>query len=248
MTTLTAPQRVALVTGASGGIGRQTALRLAADGMHIVVHYVGNKDAADETVQTITSQGGQAIAARADVGEAEQVAALFDAAQGAFGGVDVVVHAAGVMKLAPVKDIDFDDFDLMIRSNIRGTFLVTQQAARRVRSGGAIINFSTSITRLLQPSYAAYAATKAAVEVLTPILAKELKGRDVTVNAVAPGPVETPLFTEGKTQEQIDGAANAAPLGRLGQPADIADAVAYLAGPSARWVNAQTIFVNGGIA
>lgn len=248
MSSTRTPRRVAIVTGASGGIGRETAKRLAADGLAVVVHYAGNADKAADLAAEITSDGGSATAVQADVGDAVQVTALFDAAETAFGGVDVVVHAAGVMILSPLADIDFEDFDRMMHSNLRGTFLVAQQAARRVRGGGTIINFSSSVTRLRQPNYSAYAATKAAVEVLTPILAKELQGKDVTVNAVAPGPVDTPLFTNDKSPEEIDGAANATPLGRLGKPADIAETISYLASPHSRWVNAQTIFVNGGIA
>ncbi|WP_433247711.1 SDR family oxidoreductase [Streptosporangium sp. CA-135522] len=242
----TTSSRVAIVTGGSRGIGRQTVERLAADGYAVVVNYAGNQAEADAAVAAVTEAGGQAIAVRADVGDEKAVAALFDAAEQAFGGIDVVVHAAGVMILAPVVDIDLDALDRMHRTNIRGTFVVDQQAARRVRDGGAIINFSTSVLGLALPGYAAYAATKGAVEAVTLILARELRGRDITVNAVAPGPTATDLFLDGKDEETIARMAAQPPLERLGTPADIAEVVAFLAGPG-HWVNGQVIRANGGI-
>ncbi|MBB5791139.1 SDR family oxidoreductase [Jiangella mangrovi] len=240
-------ERVAIVTGASGGIGRASALRLAADGTAVVVHYNGNKDRADETVATIAASGGHAVAAGGDIADEEAAAALFDVAKRAFGGVDVLVHTAGIMPLAPIAQLDLEVLDRVLRVNVRGTVVVDQLAARLVRPGGAIINLSTSITRLQAPAYGAYAASKGAVEALTLILARELRGRDITVNTVAPGPTATPLFLEGKSPELIEQIANNNPFQRLGYPGDIAEAVAFLAGP-ARWVNGQTIFVNGGAA
>jgi 3-oxoacyl-[acyl-carrier protein] reductase len=245
-TTPTAP-RVAIVTGASGGIGRAAALRLAADGMAVVVHYAGNRDRAQETVAAITAAGGTATAIGGDVADEAAMTALFDATQERFGGIDVVVHTAGIMPLAPIAEMDLAVFDQVQRTNVRGTFVVDQLAARRVRAGGAIINFSTTITRLQNPTYGAYAASKGAVEALTLILARELRGRDVTVNAVAPGPTATPLFLDGKPQQVIDHIASLNPMERLGTPEDIAEAVAFLAGPG-RWVNGQVLFANGGAA
>lgn len=247
MATSTGQQRVAIITGGSGGIGRETAQRLAADGMAIVVHYAGNGDHAEEVVKTITDLGGQANSAQADVGDEKEVAALFDETESRYGGVDVVVNTAGIMLLAPIVDYALDDFDRMVRTNLRGTFLVSQQAARRVRSGGAIINFSSSVVKLALETYTAYAATKGGVEAMTMILARELRGRDITVNTIAPGPTATPLFLEGKPQEVVDHMASMAPLERLGQPADAAEVIAFLAGP-ARWVNGQMIYANGGVA
>jgi len=238
--------RVAIVTGGSGGIGRAVAERLAADGMSVLVHYAGNPARAQETVDAIVAAGGTASAARADVADENEVGALFDEAEQRYGGVDVVVHTAGIMLLSPLAELDLDDLDRMHRTNIRGTFVVDQQAARRVRSGGAIINFSTSVTKIALPSYTAYAASKGAVDAMTLILARELRGRDITVNAVAPGPTATPLFLEGKEQSVVDHMASMTPLERLGTPADIAEAVAFLAGP-ARWVNGQVVYANGGI-
>jgi 3-oxoacyl-[acyl-carrier protein] reductase len=238
--------RVAIVTGGSGGIGRAVAERLAADGMRVLVHYAGNPGRAKETVDEIVAAGGTATAIQADVADENEVAALFDEAERRYGGVDVVVHTAGLMLLAPLAELDLDDLDRMHRTNIRGTFVVDQQAARRVRSGGAIINFSTSVTKIALPTYTAYAASKGAVDAMTLILARELRGRDITVNAVAPGPTATPLFLDGKEQSVVDHMASMAPLERLGTPADIAEAVAFLAGP-ARWVNGQVLYANGGI-
>ncbi|MDF9811551.1 SDR family oxidoreductase [Streptomyces sp. SPB162] len=245
-TTSAASNRVAVVTGGSRGIGRQSAERLAADGFAIVVNYAGNQTEADATVAAISAAGGRAVAFRADVADEVSVSALFDTAERTFGGVDVVVHAAGVMTLAPLVDTDLDALDRMHRTNIRGTFVVDQQAARRLRGGGAIINFSSSVVGLAIPGYAAYAATKGAVEAMTLILARELRGRDITVNAVAPGPTATSLFLDGKDEETIARMAAQAPLERLGTPQDIAEVVSFLAGP-ARWVNGQVLRANGGI-
>ncbi|MFZ8756907.1 SDR family oxidoreductase [Microbacterium sp. HMH0099] len=239
--------RVAIVTGGSGGIGRASAERLAADGMAVVVHYAGNKDRADETVARVMDAGGRAVAVGADIADEAQMAVVFDMAEERFGGVDVLVHTAGIMMLSPLVDLDLDTFDRVQRTNVRGTFVADQLAARRMRAGGAIINFSTSVTRLQIPGYGAYAASKGAVEALTLILARELRGRDVTVNAVSPGPTATPLFFEGKSPEQIEGIAASTPMGRLGTPDDIAETVSFLAGP-ARWVNGQVLYVNGGAA
>jgi 3-oxoacyl-[acyl-carrier protein] reductase len=238
--------RVAIVTGASGGIGHEVAVRLAQAGMSVAVHYAGNRDRAKAVADEIVAAGGRAMVVSADVADETQVAALFDAVEAAFGGIDVVVNTAGIMLLAPLTELNLDDFDRMHRTNVRGTFVVSQQAARRVREGGAIINFSSSVTKIALTAYTAYAATKGAVDSMTLILAKEMRGRDVTVNAVAPGPTATPLFLDGKPQQAIDNLRNMSPLQRLGEPNDIAEAVAFLAGP-ARWVNGQIIYVNGGV-
>ncbi|MEV0489813.1 SDR family oxidoreductase [Streptomyces atratus] len=242
----TTPRRVAIVTGGSRGIGRASAERLAADGFAVVINYAGNRTEADAAVAAVAAAGGEAIAHRADVADEDAVAALFDAAEEAFGGIDVVVHAAGVMELAPLVDLDLDGLDRLYRTNVRGIFVVDQQAARRVRDGGAVINFSSSVLALALPGYSAYAATKGAVEAMTLILARELRGRDITVNAVAPGPTATALFLDGKDEETIAKLAGQAPLERLGTPQDIAEVVAFLAGP-ARWVNGQVVRANGGI-
>jgi 3-oxoacyl-[acyl-carrier protein] reductase len=239
--------RVAIVTGGSRGIGRAAAERLAADGMAVVVGYAGNEAEAKAAVAAIQAAGGSAVAVRADVADEAAVDAMFETAEREYGGVDVVVHAAGVMVLGPLATLDLDDLDRMHRTNIRGTFVVDRAAANRVRSGGAIINFSTTVTRLSLPNYSAYAATKGAVEALVPILAKEMRGRDITVNAVAPGPTATALFLDGKDDETIERMAKMNPMERLGQPADIAETVSFLAGPG-RWVNGQTVYVNGGVA
>lgn len=238
--------RVAVVTGASGGIGRAVATRLAEAGMTVVVHYAGNADRAKEVVDAVESLGGRATAVGADIADESDVAALFAVAEEAYGGIDVVVNTAGIMLLSPLAELSLEDFDRMHRTNVRGTFVVSQQAARRLRPGGALINFSSSVVKIALPSYTAYAATKGAVDAMTLILAKELRGRDVTVNAVAPGPTATPLFLDGKDDAAVDQLATMAPLERLGTPHDVAETVAFLAGP-ARWVNGQVLYANGGV-
>ncbi|MFE2416197.1 SDR family oxidoreductase [Streptomyces hokutonensis] len=247
MTDTDTTTRVALVTGGSGGIGRAVAERLAKDGIAVGVHYAGNKAKADETVAAIVAAGGRAIPVGGDVADEDAMSAAFGAVEQEFGGIDVVVNTAGIMLLSPIATLDLDDLDRMHRVNIRGTFVVSQQAARRVRGGGAIINFSTTVTRTKFPAYGGYVASKAAVEAMTLVLARELRGKDITVNAVAPGPTATPLFLNGKDEATVENLAKAAPLERLGTPDDIAESVAFLAGP-ARWINGQVLFANGGLA
>jgi 3-oxoacyl-[acyl-carrier protein] reductase len=242
-----ADQRVAVVTGASRGIGRAIATALAADGQAVVVGYAGNDVAAKAVVDEITAAGGSAVAARADVADESEVAAMFDTAVEAFGGVDVVVNSAGRLALSPIAELDLDVLDELHRTNIRGSFVIARESARRLRTGGAIVMLSTSVVGLQFPNYGAYAASKGAVEAMTLILARELRGRDITVNVVAPGPTATELFLEGKDEATIERLAKQPPLERLGTPADIADVVAFLAGPGGRWVNGQVLRANGGI-
>lgn len=239
--------RVAIVTGGSRGIGRAAVARLAADGYSVVVGYAGRKDAAEDAVAAAVAGGTSAIAVLADVSDERQVAALFDRAEQEFGGTDVVVHAAGKMMLSTIADLDLAELDDLHRTNIRGTFVVAQQAVRRLRTGGALVNFSTSVVGLAFPTYGAYSASKGAVEALTLVLARELRGRDVTANTVAPGPTATDLFLDGKDRETIDRLAKQPPLERLGTPEDIAEVVAFLASPAGHWVNGQVVRANGGI-
>ncbi|GAU80290.1 SDR family oxidoreductase [Bosea sp. BIWAKO-01] len=239
--------KVAIVTGASGGIGAAVAERLARDGFTVVVNYAGNAASAEALVARIEAAGSRAVAAQADIADVEAVRRMFDSTEAAFGGVDVLINNAGIMTLATIADSDDALFERQIAVNLKGTFNTLREAARRLRDGGRIVNFSSSVTGLLQPGYGVYAATKAAVEAMTSILAKELRGRSITVNAIAPGPTATKLFLDGKSQEVIDRLAKLAPLERLGQPRDIADAVAFLAGPDGAWINGQTLRANGGI-
>lgn len=239
--------KVAIVTGASRGIGAAIAERLARDGFNVVVNYSGDAAPAQALVRKIEEAGGRALAAKADVSDPSAVRRLFESAETAFGGVDVLVNNAGIMPLANVADTDDATFDRVFAVNLKGTFNTLREAAQRLRSGGRIINFSTSQVGLLHPTYGIYAATKAGVEVMTSVLAKELRGRNITVNAVAPGPTATNLFLQGKSQDVIDRFAQLAPLERLGRPEDIAGVVSFLAGPDGGWVNGQTLRANGGI-
>jgi 3-oxoacyl-[acyl-carrier protein] reductase len=242
-----APQpRVVIVTGGSGGMGSAIVERLAGEGMHVVVHFSGNKVRADEVVARVTEQGGTATALGGDVADEQDMTKLFDETERLYGGVDVVVHTAGVLFQSTMADLDLKEFDRVLRTNVRGTFVVDQQAVRRVRDGGAIINFSTSVIKRALPTYATYAASKGAIDAITMILAKELRGRDITVNTVAPGPTATAMFVTGKDQATLNAAGQASALGRLGEPEDIASVVAFLAGP-ARWINGQVIYCDGGL-
>src|SRR3984957_3598826 len=238
----------AIVTGASGGIGRAVAKRLASDGFRTAVHYAGNPAKAQEVVDEIKAAGGQAVALQADIANAEAVENLFQQAQDIFGRIDVVVNNAGIMPLSPIAKSDVELFDKVIATNLRGTFLVLAQAAQHIAPGGRIIAFSSSVLAKSFPSYGPYIASKAGVEGLVHVLANELRGRNVTVNAIAPGPVATELFLDGKTEEQIKQIGSMAPLERLGQPDDIAGIVSFLAGPDGGWINAQILRANGGFA
>jgi 3-oxoacyl-[acyl-carrier protein] reductase len=240
-------QKSVIVTGASRGIGRAIAQRLAADGYAVVVNFAGNRAAADEALAAINASGGKAIAVQADVSKSADVVRLFDETEKAFGGVDALVNNAGVMSTIPIAETDDAAFERMFDVNVRGTFLTLREACTRMRDGGSIVNFSTSATLLQLPGYATYCATKAAVDVYTTILAKEMRGRSIRVNSVAPGPVATELFLDGKSPEVVSRLANLNPFGRLGEPEDIARVVAFLLGPEAGWINGQTVRANGGM-
>jgi 3-oxoacyl-[acyl-carrier protein] reductase len=244
---MTLAGRVALVTGASRGIGRAIALRLARDGAAVVVNYAGRREAAEAVAGEIAQGDGRATAVQADVSKVPDVGRLFDATFNAFGRLDVLVNNAGVILYKLLADTTEEEFDRLMAVNVKGTYFCCQQAAKRLADGGRVVNVSTSITALMQPTYSAYAASKGAVEQITRVLAKELGHRQITVNCVAPGPTDTELFGEGKTEEQKQAFGRMAALGRLGRPDDIADAVAMLCGPDAGWVSGQTIRVNGGL-
>ncbi|MBZ7924769.1 SDR family oxidoreductase [Ensifer adhaerens] len=244
---MSATQKVALVTGASRGIGAAVAQRLGRDGFSVIVNYSGSSDAAAAVVSEIGREGGKAVAVQADVSDATAVKRMFDSAEADFGGVDVLVNNAGVMMLAPLAKADDDNFSKQIDINLKGTFNTLREAANRMRNGGRIINFSTTVVGLKLETYGVYAATKAAVETLTAIMAKEMRGRNINVNAVAPGPTATDLFLKGKSDELIERMAKMNPLERLGTPEDIASVVAFLAGPDGKWINGQVLRANGGV-
>jgi 3-oxoacyl-[acyl-carrier protein] reductase len=238
----------AIVTGASRGIGAAIAERLAQDGFSVVVNYAGSEGEATALVNKIKATGGHAITAQADVSEGAEVARMFDVAEKEFGGADVLVNNAGIMSLSTIATTGDATFDRLIAVNLKGTFNGLREAAKRLRSGGRIINFSTSVIGLRLETYGIYAATKSAVETLTAVLSKELRGRSITVNAIAPGPTATDLFLNGKSEELIDRMAKMNPLERLGTPQDIAAAVSFLAGTDGSWINGQVLRANGGMA
>lgn len=239
--------KIAIVTGSSRGIGAATAKKLASLGYKVVVNCLKNDALAQKVVDDIKSMGAEAIWLRADVRKSDQVKALFDLAEKTYGGVDVVINNAGIMKLSAFATMSDDDFDEVMSTNIKGGFYVLREAARRVREKGHIISTSSSITLLKSPTYGPYAATKAAMEIYSSVLAKELRGRQISVNAIAPGLVNTTLFTEGKTPEQIKGFVDRTPLGRLGEPGDIAGVTALLCSGEGWWINGETVFANGGV-
>jgi len=239
--------KVAIVTGASRGIGAAIAERLAADGFTVVINYAGSVGDAEALAGKIEKAGGRATTTKADVSDPAAVTRMFDAADAAFGGVDVLVNNAGIMHLTAIAETDDKVFDSHVAINIKGTFNTLREAAKRLRNGGRIVNLSTSQVGMLHPTYGVYAATKAAVEAMTHVLSKELRGRNITVNAVAPGPTATKLFLDGKPQQVIDHLTKLAPLERLGQPEDVANTVAFLAGKDGSWINGQVLRANGGI-
>lgn len=240
--------KVALVTGASRGIGAAVAKRLAGAGFDVAVNYTSSAGEAEQVVAALRNLGVRAIAVRADVAQADQVRAMFDATEQALGRIDVLVNNAGILQTVPLADTSDALYEATFGVNTRGTFNTLREAARRLNDGGSIVNFSSTTLALNLPGYAVYNASKAAVEALTHVFAKELRGRQITVNAVAPGPVATDLFLNGKTPEQIQQFATMPPLERLAEADDIASVVAFLVGPDAGWVNGQILRANGGLA
>jgi 3-oxoacyl-[acyl-carrier protein] reductase len=247
MVTRTLDGKVALVTGASRGIGRAVALRLARDGAAVVVNYAGNAEAARNVVAEVEAGGSRAVAVQADVGRVADVVRLFDEAIGHLGKLDILVNNAGIILYKPLAEVAEEEFDRLFAVNVKGTYFACQQAAKKMADGGRIVNFSSSTTALMLPTYSAYVATKGAVEQLSHVLAKELGPRGITVNVVSPGPTDTELFGQGKSEEDRRRYAQLAALGRLGTPEDIADVVAFLASDEARWVTGQNLRANGGV-
>lgn len=240
--------KVILVTGASRGIGAEVALKLASQGAKVIVNYVGGQAAAEHTVTEIKQQGGDAIALQADVSKSVEVKALFDAAIAHYGRIDVLVNNAGIMITKLIKDTTDEDFTRQFDINVRGTFNTLREAATKLADNGSIINFSSTTTRVMMPTYGTYVASKGAVEQLTRVFAKEMGARGINVNSISPGPTNTELFTTGKSQEVIDRLAALSAFNRLGEPSDIAKIVVFLASDEAKWINGQNIGINGGMA
>lgn len=238
--------KVALVTGASRGIGRQIAQQLAAHGAKVIVNYTSSPEKAAEVVDTIKQAGGEATAVQADISQLAELEQLFQTTISTYGKLDILVNNAGVMKMQTIADVTEADFDQQFAINVKGTFFACQQAAIQMERNGRIINFSTSVVGQMFPAYSVYAGTKGAVEQFTRQLAKEFGKKGITINAVAPGPVNTELFTVGKSEQQIEGLRNMNAFGRLGEPEDIADVVLFLASESSKWVTGQTLRANGG--
>ncbi|MEK3838401.1 SDR family oxidoreductase [Paenibacillus sp. FSL R7-0128] len=238
--------KVAIVTGASRGIGRQIAIQLAGLGIKVAVNYSSNRGKADEVVQTIKESGGEAIAVQGDVSKVSEVEALFSETIGQFGRIDILVNNAGVMECVPIANVTEEMFDRQFAVNVKGTYFACQQAMKHMEQGGTIINFSTSVSGAMLPTYSVYAATKGAVEQLTRQLAKEFGAKDIVVNCVAPGQVSTELFLNGKSEELVDSFRRMNAFGRLGEPEDIANVIELLVSDKSRWITGQTIRVNGG--
>ncbi|MEH6566597.1 MAG: SDR family oxidoreductase [Halopseudomonas sp.] len=241
-------QKVALITGASRGIGAEIARRLAADGFAVAINYANSATEAHKLVEKLAEAGARAVAIQADMAQPEQVRALFAQAEQQLGKLDVLVNNAGIMQTMPLAETSDELFARTFAINVQGVFACLREAATRLNEGGRIINLSSSALALKMPGYSVYNASKAAVEAMTQVLAKELRGRGITVNAVAPGPVETELFLDGKTVEMVQRLAHMSPLERLGQPEDIAAVVSFLASAQGGWVNGQILRANGGIA
>jgi 3-oxoacyl-[acyl-carrier protein] reductase len=244
----TLDQKVILITGSSRGIGAAIAIKMAAAGAKVIVNYAGGKEAAEEVVNQIKTAGGNAIALQADVSKSDEVKRMFDEAIAHYGRIDVLVNNAGIMITKTIKDTTDEDFTRQFDINVRGTFNTMREAAGKLADNGTVINFSTSVNRIMLPGYATYVATKAAVEQLTRVFSKEIGSRGINVNSVSPGPTNTELFTNGKSQEVIDRLASLSPFNRIGEPNDISEIVLFLASDQAKWINAQNIGVNGGMA
>lgn len=238
--------KVALVTGASRGIGQAIAEALAANGVNVVINYAHNKGFADEIVHRIRQNGGQALAVQADVSNIADLQALFQATIEQFGHLDILVNNAGIMTTKPLEQITEQDFDREFAINVKGTYFACQLAARHLQAGGRIINFSSSVLGQMIPTYSLYAGSKGAVEQITRQLAKEFGSKKITINAIAPGPVNTELFSADKSEAQIETFTRLIAFGRLGEPEDIARAVLFLASEEAEWITGQVLRVNGG--
>ncbi|WP_340013744.1 SDR family oxidoreductase [Paenibacillus sp. FSL K6-1318] len=238
--------KVAVVTGSSRGIGRAIAEQLAELGADVVINYASRPDKAEEVAEIVRQKGVRAITVQADLARKEDVERLFSETISELGKVDILINNAGIMKTTPLAEVTEEEFDQQFAINVKGTFFACQQALKHMEDAGRIVNFSTSVTGQMFPGYSVYAGTKGAVEQITRQLAKEFGSKQITINAVAPGPVNTELFSVGKTEQQLEGIRKMNAFGRLGEPEDIASVISFLVGPESQWVTGQTIRVNGG--
>ena len=240
--------KVAIVTGGSRGIGRAIVIKLCGLGAEVIINYASDRSSAEELSRTVIANGDKAHVVRADVSKVEEIEKLFESVVTRYGRLDILVNNAGVATYKAIADFNEDEFDTIMNLNLKGLFFCCREAARVMADNGCIINIGSTVTRVMLPTYGAYAATKGAVEQITKVLAKELGPRAIRVNTLSPGPVDTKLFRAGKTDEQIHQLAGLAALGRIGTPEDIADMVGLLVDPQAGWVTGQNILVNGGFA
>lgn len=240
--------KVVLITGSSRGIGAAIALKVSQAGAKVIINYAGSKEPAEKLAQEINANGGEALAIKADVSNSAEVKNLFDESIAHFGKIDVLINNAGIMITKLIKDTTDEDFDRHFNINVKGTFNTMREAASKLADNGSIINFSTSVNRIMLPGYATYVATKSAVEQLTRVFSKEIGSRGINVNSVSPGPTNTELFTTGKSEEVIARLASLSAFNRIGETNDIANVVVFLASDDAKWINAQNIGVNGGMA
>lgn len=239
--------KVAIVTGSARGIGAEIAFALAKAGAKVVINYVENRMAADQVCATITQTGGECKVIQADVSDPVAVQKLFTATVEQFNQIDILVNNAGILLFKEISEIRDDEFDRIVDINFKSVFYTLREATAKLADHGRVVTISSTVTRLMLPKYGAYAATKAAVEQLTRIFAREMGKRGINANIVSPGPVDTELFRRGKTAADIERMSGMAALGRIGVTDDIAQVVLFLVSEEARWITGQNIGVNGGI-
>jgi 3-oxoacyl-[acyl-carrier protein] reductase len=240
--------KVAIITGSSRGIGAEIARRLAATGAQVVINYVSRGEAAYSVHESIKASGGESLVVQADMRISTEVHRLFDETIEHFGRVDILINNAGVLIFKKLSEISNEEFDRVMDSNVKGVFYALREASTRLSDGGRVVTVSSTVTRMLLPKYGAYAASKGAIEQLTRVFAKEMGERGITANIVSPGPVNTELFTTGKTEQDIERISAMSALNRVGETGEIAELVLFLVSNKAGWVTGQNISASGGIA